>query len=469
VGGTVYGMIGTDRNPGFDEPFAFDHDAGSFITISGVTADNVPTTQPTTGDWNPPTIAAIGTKLIITHPGFDGNVPNARFIGVLDVSNPAAPAWSSANLAGNPLPSPPSSVANLNNRAWYVIGPKAYYSDVLLPTTATNAGQVITVGDPSTINALSGLPVSTTSAGIVQALLAFKDNQIWQITGDPILSNLALNFLSLTVGSPSPRSIVPTPIGTVFIATDGPYYVDPLGVVRPLTKQPGEMNQDIQKPFQFAQNRSRTAAGFSNDVYRVCLDTIIDGNQATNEYWFDMSRRRWVGPQSFPVDCYSTHEDHFMISHRSKPGAIFHSRVMEVPNATFFDEGASFAVQLESSAFPKLDEMAIKQVVESTIELSSGGAVVSYFIEALDQSRQTMQAITIKSPPVSGLLWGGGALWGDGSVYVSVLDVPLVTSIPWREPLVFQKMGLRVTATGISNLEIGTFYARWQFAGYLGA
>src|SRR5215469_14721550 len=42
IGVVAYGMVSTGRNPGFDEPFAYNVLTNSFITISGVTAGNVP-------------------------------------------------------------------------------------------------------------------------------------------------------------------------------------------------------------------------------------------------------------------------------------------------------------------------------------------------------------------------------------------------------------------------------------------
>ena len=227
VNGVIYGMVASALTAGYDQPFAFQIGVG-FISISGVTSGNVPVSLSTTGDWIPPSLAVIGAKIVVTHAGFSGLGSN--FFGVIDISNPAAPAWSAANTSTHALPSVPTFVANFNNRAYFVCKNLAYYSDVLVPTTMTNAGQSLTVGDTSPILALSGLPVQTTSAGVVAALIVFKQFQIWQITGDAaITGSLAQNFLSLNIGCMSPRTIVQTPIGTVFIGIDGAYLVSALG------------------------------------------------------------------------------------------------------------------------------------------------------------------------------------------------------------------------------------------------
>ena len=145
IGTRVYGMIGTARYAGKDEPFCFETATGSFVAIATVTNANTPTTQATSGQWNPPTMAQISTRIIVTHPGFSGAV--GVFFGVIDITNPAAPAWSAANTITNLLPTVPIAVANYNNRAYYACGNSAILSDVLVPGTVTNANQVLTVGD----------------------------------------------------------------------------------------------------------------------------------------------------------------------------------------------------------------------------------------------------------------------------------------------------------------------------------
>jgi hypothetical protein len=83
VGQRIYGLIGTGRFAGHDEPFVYDVPSNTFITVGNVTAANTPATQPTTGDWTPPTMAMVGTRILVTHPGFSG----AAFFGWFDISS----------------------------------------------------------------------------------------------------------------------------------------------------------------------------------------------------------------------------------------------------------------------------------------------------------------------------------------------------------------------------------------------
>ena len=94
VGSFVYGLVSTSRFAGKDEPFCFNLATNAFVTVTGISSGNVPTTQPTTGDWTPPTMDVMGTQLVVTHPGFDG-VTN--FIGWFDITILTAPVWHAGN------------------------------------------------------------------------------------------------------------------------------------------------------------------------------------------------------------------------------------------------------------------------------------------------------------------------------------------------------------------------------------
>jgi hypothetical protein len=83
VGDIAYGMISSGLFAGKDQPFAYNLATNSFQTISGMLAANLPTTQATTGDWTPPRMAMVASRVIVCHPGFPGG---ATKFGWLDIS-----------------------------------------------------------------------------------------------------------------------------------------------------------------------------------------------------------------------------------------------------------------------------------------------------------------------------------------------------------------------------------------------
>lgn len=463
IGTRIYGMLATGRTAGFDEPFCYDVATSAFIAITGVTGANVPASPATTGAWVPPTIAQVGVRIIITHPGFSGAGTN--FFGVIDVTNPAAPAWSANNLTTNALTAVPSAVANYNNRAYFAVGNVLPYSDVLT-LVRTNASQQLTIGDSGLITALSGLPLTTTSDGILAALVIWKANQVWQVTGDTTASTLALNFMSLNVGSSAPRSIALSPYGIYFASNAGPYFIDPVGTLRAVTNDiTRDRDPDIQAPFINATQPSRIAAAYAGSVYRVCLDTIVNGVAATNDYWFDEHRRRWTGPHSFPYACASAIGNIFYLSDNNNPGKMMKSQSSQDTSSAFTDLGTTLTAQVLTATFPKTGRMTEKQVVESTQELSASGGSVTYNITAQDEQGNTLGIVAIAIAP-GGNIWGSN-IWGDGSKWANSNKIPHVYSLAWSAPLVFKKMAILISAVASANLQIGTHFARYQDCGYM--
>ena len=80
VGNMIYGMYASAQFSGKDRPFAYNLATGVFSTISGMTNSNLPASQPTTGDWTPPTAENVATRILFTHPGFpDGPSVGAQY------------------------------------------------------------------------------------------------------------------------------------------------------------------------------------------------------------------------------------------------------------------------------------------------------------------------------------------------------------------------------------------------------
>jgi hypothetical protein len=480
IGTRIFGMIATARNANKDEPFCYDTATGAFVTISGVTNANTPTSPATNGaEWTPPTLDFVGTMVIITHPGFTGGANG--FYGIIDVTNPAAPAWRSENTTTNLLPSIPVAVANFNNRAYFACKNQLFYTDVLTnPLTMTFATQELTIGNNTPINALCGLPVQTTSAGIVQTLYVFKaTTQVWQVSGDPAVANLALSYVSLNVGTNSPRSVVQSPLGVYFVSNGGPYFISPIGALLPVTSDLTNNNPDVLVPFQNAIFPTRWAAGYNTSTYRICGQTTVNNVSGTNDYWFDEHRRRWNGPHTFQYDCASAVGGLFVLSSYTNPGKLFTSTPIATVASPTADSTGPIVPRLLTATFPKVDWIAQKQVVESQIELSSGYQGIIYSITAQDEQGRVINQVNVNANSTialwgsvaqggSGLLWGSlaqggsGASWGQG-----LQNIPHTYPIPWTLPLVFEKLQIDLTAPAGSSVGIGTFYARYQKTGYM--
>lgn len=466
AGTLIYGMVASQRNPGFDEPFCYDTVAQAFITVSGVTSANVPATQSTTGDWVPPTMAAVGIFIVVTHPGFNG----ANFFGNFNVANPAAPAWSAGNTTTNALPSVPLWVSSFFGRAWFGISNNVYFTDSLaLSISNTNFAAVLTIDDKSNTTGAAGLPMSQTSGAVLQSLLVFKQASVWQISGDITSTTqpLSLNRLVDNVGCVSPRTIQSTPIGVLFIANDGPRVIGLNGSVNYLQVRSG-VTPDIVAPFATATNPSRMVGCYSNGIYRVCLDgpnSIWDSTYASQDYWYDLIFQRWTGPHTFDYHVAVGVSNTFYLGSNGQPGKLLNSLIAPTSTTNYQDLGADILCELVGGAIEG-QPMTMSAVVESTIELSGAGLGTVYYISMYDDLNNNLSPATIKLYEINPL-WGT-VKWGQFK-WRSAIPNSQVFTIPWVNPVVFKKMILSVRVTAAANVSIKNSFFRVQTLGYTNA
>ncbi len=466
----IYGMIGTARTIGFDEPFCYNTATGTFVAVSGVTGANVPTTQSSSGAWTPPTMDIIGTKVIVTHPGFSGS----NFIGAFDVSNPASPAWSAGNTATNALPSVPLAVIQFGGRAYYFCGNVAYFSDVLVATSISNANfaGALTLGDTSSVVCVAGLPVNTSSVGIIQAIIVFKPNSVWQIIGDIANTSgsgnqqpLALNQISKNAGCTMPRSAQTTPNGVYYISSDGPRQITIASQIEYL-KSDGLDAPMLSAPFAMATTPSRVCAAYNNGIYRVGFDLVMNQwiyNFTSVDYWYDVMFEEWNGPHSFPYHLAISAGKTFYLASNNFPGILFVSDPVPSTTTTYVDNAASYNCIMVSANMEGAP-MTESAIVESTVELSRTTSTISYYLLAYDSSNNPLSAATVTLAGASSL-WGtakwGQFVWNSGAVSNKVC------TIPWTNPIVAKKWVLSATAPATAGFSIRGWMLGVQSLGYV--
>lgn len=82
LGDLVYGLY--SDGSGFDQPFVYDLSVSAFEAVGGLIQANLPVSPPAAGPWTPPTLAVIGQRIVVTHPGFNGTTQK---IGWFDISS----------------------------------------------------------------------------------------------------------------------------------------------------------------------------------------------------------------------------------------------------------------------------------------------------------------------------------------------------------------------------------------------
>jgi hypothetical protein len=446
VDGLIFGLVASGLTPGCDEPFCYDIAANTFLTVTGVTPLNVPTTFTTVGEWTPPTMDQAGVNLIVTHPGFNGI--NGYF-GWFNLSDPRNPVWSSGTTTTNPLPGVPQAVRQLNGRAYFAVANQLWYTDALT-LTITNASQFLVVGDSGAITALSPLSLNTTSQGILGGLLAFKESLIAQITGDAALNTLMLSVLSNSVGTTSPLSVVSTPQGVYFRSDDGLRLVDMAGNV-------GDRDQFIRIPLIYAVYPSRVVASFGAGIYRIGLTNGYANSGTAQEYWLDTVKGTWSGPHTFVPSVVVAHDSTFYAFQNDNSGKIYRADPNRGLSPIYVENSAQMTFIATTAPLQDTTTVFANSAILTTINMALSNNGQTYAITAFDEEDNLLSTATLTSP-ISASLWGS-FLWGTGT-WVGLPGVGLKPrNIPWTKPLVFTKMYLQITGNcadffRLSNMQI---------------
>ena len=464
IGNFVFGLIASGRNAGHDEPFCFNLLTLAFVTVSGITNANTPISPLATGAWETPTMALVGTKLVVTHPGF--TVGGGVVFGWFDISNLAAPTWNGGNTTTNALPSRPSSVAQFGGRAYYIVNPPTgqpgtYFSDVLAATVITNATQILTYGDSLTLTALAGLPLANQLGGIIQSLMVFKANNVFQVTGDAALSTLAVNALNVATGTSGQLGISTTPKGLAFNAPDGIRVID---FNARISDPIGMFGAGINRPFVFAVQPTRVLLTCNANTLRVTTQNSLKVGSPFEEYWYDMAKENWSGPHTFPPSNADIFNGSFIIAAQGVNAQLFRSDVAIQPNSTFIENGQQMSITWKTSILPDTKEMNEIALNEHTINMVLDSAGSTYNVQALGVNGALLASLNLL-PPVFAPLWGA-FIWGQANWGSSITGLAPI-QLPWPTPLVFRKAQIQLTGNSFLTFRLGDMFLRYQKLGYL--
>lgn len=468
----IYGMVASTATPGYDEPFCYDVVGDVNIPITGVTALNVPTSPSTSGEWNPPHMELVGVYLVITHPGYDG-VTN--FFGWIDLSNPAAPAYSAGNVttsgSGVALTSVPTWCTQYYQRAYFLLNPTTgqpsqVFTDPLT-LNVSDASHVLTYGDNTRLTVSKGVAYNTQlSGGVVQFMLVFKGvSDIYQVQGDAASTSdpLKINALNVSTGTLAPNSVVSTTKGIMFMAPDGVRLIDfNAKVSDPI----GAYGQGVALPFIYAAVPSRVVAAFSSGVMRISVQNNAALNAPVQEYWLHTALGVWSGPHTFPAEQIVPYDSSFIMVASGIEAKLWQSDVLVTASSTFEENGTQLSWDWGTVMLPDPGAMAEMAIAgnECTIDMALVSGMPPLTITALDQDDVTLGTATY-TPTGSATIWGaftwGASPWGGSP---NGLRPRL---IKWTDQVVYRRMKVHVTGESRSDVRIGKFAYRRSIQGFI--
>lgn len=460
VGDVLYGLANSRLNPGHDQPFAFNLLTGTSILVTGVTGANTPLSPATSGAWTPPTMDVIGTKLIVTHPGF--TLPNA--FGWFDISVPLAPTWNAGNTATTPLAAPATAVVQFNGRAYYLVNPPGaqpglYASDVLDPLTMTDPTFILTFGDNELLTALAGLPLNNQLGGIIQSAIVFKGASImYQVTGDPAANTAAgpwtKNALNVATGTLAPRSVAPSPLGLMFMSPQG---LRTIGFTAQVSPPLGANGKGISTPFIGAPTPSRMAVAANASILRA---SVTDANGQQREFWYDMTRSTWTGPHTFPATMIAPYKNTFILAPLALPNSIWQSDWLQDADSTFNEAGSPLTWAWQPSMLTDVRDMQEHEQHETVVLLSTATGAQAV---AANENGNVIASASV-APTLAGN-WSD-ARW-QGSMYFKQVFALPPTRLAWDQTIVFGRLTLQITGVSDSMTRIGALTMRYEQLGNL--
>ncbi len=373
----------------------------------------------------------------------------------------AALLWGAGDHDLNPLPSVPVGVAQMNGRAWFACGTNGIpFSDSGFPCriSDTTAVQALTTNDGLAITAIAPLQLSSLLGGIVQSLIAFEGvSKMQQISGDLATSNLAMNALPIDTGTLSPLSLCATEKGLAFVSPEGLRIIDFSGnVSTPI----GDAGDGVAVPFIDVLYPSRTCAAARADTLRISVQSALA--PGPQEFWFDLSRKVWTGPHSFPASLIQPWRDSFVMTPIGIPASLWQSDAAPRLGSVYVENGNLLSWTFQPSPLPDTGQMAENALIEMTVAMAlAPGTVMT--VTAQDISGTFLDTTTVSgggTPTDWGAFNWGQALWGgSGSAYQQ-------QSVDWNVPLVFKQLNLQFTGASNYNVRIGNVNMKYQILGY---
>jgi len=373
----------------------------------------------------------------------------------------AAPLWGAGDCDRNPLPSVPLGVMQMNGRAYFADGDDGVvFSDSGLPCRRSNQPvvQALTTNDGTSITAIAPLELSAPiTGGIVQAAIAFSgDGAMRQITGDMATNDLKMNLLPVATGTLAPLSIIPCSLGTAFVSPQGLRFVRPDGSV---TDPVGTDGQGVTNPMQYALYPSRICAEANVSVLRISLQNGAKTGEPFEEYWFDLSRKIWSGPHSFPARLIQHWRSTFVIAPVAVAASLWRSDSVGPAFATgteadFTEHGFPMVWYYQTVLLPDNESMAMNAMVESNLALAfadDGVTANPVSVAVLDEAENQLASVSLTPPAITGNP-------GLGNLRQRSLD--------WSEVVIFKQMAVRVAGISDSRIKVGNLYMRYQILGW---
>lgn len=406
-------------------------------------------------------ISTTATTITISQAATGSHGPNTFTI---TGGTPTQPLWGAGNTDRNPLPSVPLDCAQFNSRAYYALGTNGIvYSDASAACRVSNASRVqaLLPGDGLAVTCIGQLQLSSLLGGIVQSLIAFEGiNKMQQITGDEATNNLAMNAMPTSTGTASPLSLCSCEMGLAFVSPEGLRIITFAGNVTPPI---GDHGIGVTAPFIYSSVPSRIAAAARVDTIRISTQNGFVANSPTQEWWYDLTRKIWTGPHTFPAGVIQAAGTGFLLAASGVNGKLWDSNAYPFLSSTFSENGTHIVSTYKTSLLPDNATVGMNAVVLTTLSGQFFPGVVT--VVATDEADQVLDEADISIATGTNPEWDV-AIW-DVDMWDAQIPPFRQFRVFWHKTIVFKQAAIQVSVDADYFLRIGTLYAEYQRLGYV--
>jgi len=170
-----------------------------------------------------------------------------------------------------------------------------------------------------------------------------------------------------STGTLAPNSICSTTQGLAFVAPDGMRIITFTGAV---TDPIGNAGSGVTVPFTYSSVPSRIAAAANGNNIRLTTQNGNISSNPTYEYWYNISRKIWHGPHTFPAALIQPWMGTFVLVPTVLESTLWQSDAVQSLSSTFTENGTQMVWAAQTSLLPDTDSMTNVCITETSLDLS---------------------------------------------------------------------------------------------------
>jgi hypothetical protein len=185
------------------------------------------------------------------------------------------------------------------------------------------------------------------------------------------------------------------------------------------------------------------------------------------EYWYEIARKIWHGPHTFPASMIAQWNNTFVMTAQSDTTAnLYQSDSVQSTTSSFTEPvgiGGPMSFTWYTSFMPDSQLMVYGNLNETTAKVAYGVGNPMFTVSCNNPDGAIFDTTTISNVgtvSVWGTMIWGSSLWGGTGSSLGTRKVN------WHGPIVFDRIQMKITGTSAQGIKLGDAYFRYEPLGY---